>query len=57
MANENLSRRLDTGASFMDYRNGNDLLYGYLAYLATYNPKTKQLYLTYSKFLKEKKEY
>lgn len=55
MANENLSRRLDTGASFMDYRNGNDLLYGYLAYLATYNPKTKQLYLTYSKFLKEKK--
>ena len=50
-----LTRRLETGDTFMNHEHGNDLLYAYLYYLSTWDKNTQQLYLTHKNYLKEKK--
>ena len=50
-----LTRRLETGDTFMNHEHGNDLLYAYLYYLSTWDKNTQQLYLTHKNYLKERK--
>lgn len=48
------TRRFSLEDDFMDYST-NDLLYGFMQYLATYHPVERKLYLTKQKFQENKK--
>ena len=48
-----LTRRISLEEDFMSHGRGNDLAYGFMAYLATYDNKTNTLYLTKNKLEKE----
>lgn len=53
MERNELTRRISLEDDFMRHDQGNDIAYGFLLYLATYDTKTEQLYLTKHKLEKE----
>lgn len=53
MTINNITRRVSLEDDFMCYERGNDLAYGFMLYLATYDEKTNTLYLTKNRLEKD----
>lgn len=53
--NNDYTRRISTEEDFMNHNHGSDILYGFMLYLATYDPENQELYLTLNQFKKQSK--
>lgn len=54
MSNKEVTRCISLDEDFMNYKNGSDILYGFMINRATYNVDEEILYLTKSKFTRIK---